>query len=319
MSLEAERSEADLTILQKRWGGIIFIQQGHRPRQPQHPPRVYWMIRDIPHEPGRNQIWRAVQIHRSWAMRLRLEDDPEWRRTLNSYSLTYLLSGRGSLLTPSGVRPLQAGDLLVLFPGIPHAYGPPLGERWDEITLFFSGPLFDGWRGTPPLDPGRPVLRLEPLAYWRNRFQALLYPLARAPHPPGPAEWVRLLDLFSEIAAFTSPSFSESDRLWLEKAQAVLASLNRNHRLGWSEVARRLSVSERTLRRRFEQGLGLSPSRFHRERRIAEARRLLLETDQKIGAIAQALNYANEFHFSRQFKVVTGMTPRAYRLLHRNA
>jgi Response regulator containing CheY-like receiver domain and AraC-type DNA-binding domain len=46
--------------------------------------------------------------------------------------------------------------------------------------------------------------------------------------------------------------------------------------------------------------------------RIAEAKRLLVETNQQISSIAESMGY-NPSYFNRLFKKVTGMTPGQYR------
>ena len=47
--------------------------------------------------------------------------------------------------------------------------------------------------------------------------------------------------------------------------------------------------------------------------RIAEARRLLGETDEPIKSIAKRLGYRDVFFFSRQFRSITGVPPAMYR------
>ena len=39
----------------------------------------------------------------------------------------------------------------------------------------------------------------------------------------------------------------------------------------------------------------------------------LLDSGEKLASVAQKLNFSNEYHYSKQFKSVTGMTPSDYR------
>jgi len=306
-------SARELISLHRKWGGSLFLQTGHRPDQPQTPPRHYWLIFDHSWRPGQNHLSRALRISDSWAMSLRLEETPTYRRTLECFSLTFILKGEGLLLLPNTTYPLRAGDLLILFPGIPHAYGPPPGKRWDEFSLFFGGPVFNAWQGIPPLDPARPVLSLKPTPYWLERFQALVLPIARSRTPLGPRHWIHLLALLSEMAESVSET-EKSETRWFERARALLNDQHNERQLPWPEIARSMGTSERTFRRRFLRLAGCTPARFHEQLRFTEARRLLLETDLKISTIAQRLSFANEYHFSRRFKQVVGLSPRAFRL-----
>jgi len=54
------------------------------------------------------------------------------------------------------------------------------------------------------------------------------------------------------------------------------------------------------------------------ERRMAEARRLLLETNQSVDQIAEAVGYFNRRHFSRQFLRLHNATPQAWRKAHQS-
>lgn len=53
------------------------------------------------------------------------------------------------------------------------------------------------------------------------------------------------------------------------------------------------------------------------ERRIEKAKELLITTEDTAGNIARSVGYASEYHFSRKFKEITGMTPNKYRKWNR--
>ncbi|RYG47723.1 hypothetical protein EON79_06540, partial [bacterium] len=59
-------------------------------------------------------------------------------RVFGAYALVLILEGGGRFMDALGTKAkVQAGDLLVLFPEVPHAYGPKRAERgparWDEM------------------------------------------------------------------------------------------------------------------------------------------------------------------------------------------
>lgn len=307
-----------LEALAARHGGVCSVQHGRDAPRPLKPPRRYWLIVDQPPGAEPNAIRSAARIDKSWGMALRLQSDPGYRRRLDSMSMTYLLRGRGTFFDPSGKRPVRAGHLLLLFPGIPHAYCPKPGGRWDEINLFFQGPVFEAWRGAGLLDPAQPVQRLEPIAYWLDRIQDAVLPLAGGGRRQTPQDWGRLTALIGDmIAAWRQvPRAPESD--WLARACRALDAIPPGADPDWPALARTLGVSPRTLRRKFTRLHGETPCAFLGRRRIEQAQRRLLESDDKMADIAQALRFENEFHFSRRFKRFTGLSPRAYRDLHRN-
>ncbi len=322
MNSSADRSRrldtGSLQALAARHGGSLFVQYGHNPARPQKPPRLFWLMFDQPRHPHPNFIRNASCIARSWAMTLRLHENPRHRRTLDCLSMTYVLKGRGRFLDPAGEHDVHAGDVLLLFPGTPHAYGPPDGERWDEINVSFGGPVFESWQRPDMLDPARPVRRLEPVDYWRQRFLQVLLPMAGAGNIQTPKDWGRLVELIAEMCTAWQRPPLNADTVWLERARHCLCGLPTAHDVNWHAVARDLGVSERGFRRKFKLLAGMTPGQFCSRHRIEQARRLLLESDAKVADIALALRFVNEFHFSRRFKQLTGLSPRAYRESHRN-
>jgi len=78
-------------------------------------------------------------------------------------------------------------------------------------------------------------------------------------------------------------------------------------------LARAVNSSPSHLTALFRQAIGCPPMR-HRERiQMEHAKRLLLSTGLPIKAIADAIGYANPFHFSTRFRAVVGRSPRAFR------
>jgi len=80
-----------------------------------------------------------------------------------------------------------------------------------------------------------------------------------------------------------------------------------------AELAKRAGLSRSQFTRRFATDTGLSPERFLIQARIERAAQLLRETDMSIGQIADAMGYCDVFHFSRQYRQVTGQTASAFR------
>jgi len=80
-----------------------------------------------------------------------------------------------------------------------------------------------------------------------------------------------------------------------------------------AEVAQVAGVHPMHLARLFRQRYGYSMGEFVRRRRIAWACGQLASSDEGLAAIALAAGFADQAHFSRTFRRVTGCTPRWYR------
>jgi AraC family transcriptional regulator, transcriptional activator FtrA len=83
--------------------------------------------------------------------------------------------------------------------------------------------------------------------------------------------------------------------------------------LSVDDLAAHLSVSPRTLARRFADQLGTSPGAWLLSRRVIEARTLLEETDLPVEAIAARVGLASAVNLRRRFRSQVGTTPGAYR------
>ncbi|UOZ06815.1 helix-turn-helix domain-containing protein [Amycolatopsis sp. WQ 127309] len=83
--------------------------------------------------------------------------------------------------------------------------------------------------------------------------------------------------------------------------------------LSVGDLAAHLSVSPRTLARRFAEQLGTSPGAWLLSRRVAEARTLLEETDLPVEAVAARVGLTSAVNLRRRFRTLVGTTPGAYR------
>ncbi len=80
-----------------------------------------------------------------------------------------------------------------------------------------------------------------------------------------------------------------------------------------SDLARLLDMSQFHFSRLFKQSIGMSPYQYLIQQRVERAKRLLKQTDQFISDIALDCGFNSHSHLSKQFRQLTGMTPRAYR------
>ena len=164
-----------------------------------------------------------------------------------------------------------------------------------------------------------PVCHLEPVDQWSNRFQDLFgasRPLAQS---EAIVEICRFLNLVAEIVksvSFQDPVTSESP--WLTQTR-VLLEANLGQPLDLTGVAQQVGMSYDSLRRRFQQQMGLSPARYRAMKRIDAACLMLQRTDMTHQAIAASLGFADEFHFYKRFKQLKGIAPREFRRRLRNA
>lgn len=83
------------------------------------------------------------------------------------------------------------------------------------------------------------------------------------------------------------------------------------------DIARQVARSSSHLRRVVRELTGETVMQWVEERRMVEARRLLLETDDKVEIVAEKVGYRDGGYFRRRFRVAHGMPPQPWRQLNR--
>ena len=77
-----------------------------------------------------------------------------------------------------------------------------------------------------------------------------------------------------------------------------------------SQVCEKFAITERTLQRLTARRIGLSPKWLIQRRRLHEAAERLAEVEKPdLARVAADLGYADQAHFGRDFRTVTGLTP----------
>jgi len=100
-----------------------------------------------------------------------------------------------------------------------------------------------------------------------------------------------------------------------ESIEKILDYLNVNldSNLSIKQMANMAGLCERRFRQVFEIVTGLSPKKYVELLRMRTAEGLLKHTHISINEISITLGYASQFHFSKAFKKVYGISPSQYR------
>jgi AraC-like DNA-binding protein len=86
-----------------------------------------------------------------------------------------------------------------------------------------------------------------------------------------------------------------------------------HHEITNRQLAAISNMSLRAFERQFLAAFHLTPQRFLRKLRLRLASRALMSTDESLAEIALKCGFADQSHFSREFRRQFGRTPRAYR------
>jgi AraC-like DNA-binding protein len=236
-------------------------------------------------------------------------------RAYHGGGLILVTRGEGIYKDAKGKKTkLQRGDAILVFPGMPHWYGPQKGQIWDEIYVAFEGPMFDSWFSAGLLDATKPIRHLGKeiddksswLLLWIEQFVDLREPAKQI------KAMVSLLQFFSEIALGEGHVVGDRDA-WLTKAQTYL-SYDLKGPIDLNGVAKDMNMSYEAFRKRFQAHASQSPLRFRNEKKVEAAKQLIRYAPQSSNReVAEALGFSDEFHFSKRFRQIAGVSPNAFR------
>lgn len=91
----------------------------------------------------------------------------------------------------------------------------------------------------------------------------------------------------------------------------IYANLERDIQL--ADLAGLLGMSQFHFSHLFKQSIGTSPYQYLLQQRIERAKQLLKQTDRSIMDIALECGFNSHSHLGKQFRQLTGMTPKRYR------
>jgi len=231
----------------------------------------------------------------------------------NQHTLILTLSGKGMLDIAGQSSYLQAGTVAWLDSSMLYSHGcEPRSSHWSYLWLGFVGhgldTLFDNLGvGANPVFETAQQHDLRPL------FESIL----REVETGSFLAESRCFALLAQLVSILVSERADGDDLSsaVQRLQRVVETVRANLSHAWSvaDLAAAANLSQAQLFRRFRQRMGTTPLDWLRHERVSAAKRLLVVTDEKIGAIATKCGYPDPFHFARDFKKLAGVTPSEFR------
>lgn len=286
-----------------------------------------------------NRQWQTLQglhsvtVPSSQPMGVAVSHGGHFQGPSNSYSqawLIFLEAGLGWYQLGHRKLSAAAGDLILVAPGeVVDLQGLQQTRNW--IVMFDASwitPVSPGlYRQRPnPLDlpillrfegikTGQYSMPLSDRSRWRERLQLLERELTE--RLPGHLESVHalLLLLLIDLARIAMPQPENYSPQYRPLLKQVFRFIDAHYReqIGLSEVAKSVGRSPAYLTDLVRRETGRTVVSWIIDRRMAEARCLLLETDHTIQKIAETLGYLDSGHFIRQFRQCHGTTPQTWR------
>lgn len=101
------------------------------------------------------------------------------------------------------------------------------------------------------------------------------------------------------------------ERQLLQVLEYINESLDQDIKL--ADLAALLGMSQFHFSHLFKQSIGTAPYQYLLQQRVERAKQLLKQPDRSITNIAFLCGFSSHSHFSKQFRQLAGVTPKAYR------
>ncbi|WP_309399806.1 AraC family transcriptional regulator [Cerasicoccus maritimus] len=267
-----------------------------------HEPASYYRGVEAPERPRVNNLITFLRTNRET-----LQQKNFYNRSHHRNVLILVLKTTGSVIVDGAEHPLKPGQGYLVRPFQFHHY---LNLQNEELRwLFFT---FDLEQGAEQLDHLCHSM-LQPnetdLEIWRN-----IVDCTRRREVTAQREALPLLDTLLYRLANThyGNTTKHPPATWIAKVEGYIVE---SVSAGWTidEIARKVGLSERQLRSRFQTEMGINIRDYRANFQLNRAINLLRDSNNSVGQIAELCGFNSQAVFNRFIKRETNLTPLALR------
>ena len=241
---------------------------------------------------------------------LDMMNPPRKLRIFKFYAISHMYEGTGFHYSQTtGLRRITPGDCIITTPDTIQLYGACKNADnlpYVEDNICFAGPLADHFFRSGVIKDSIIKIGTE---------RKLLPIIDKALDPSRDSQIAANIMLINFLTSIyiesrKTPSSDINVKLKLLTEQMIQ---DPSHWWTVEEMADFCGVCCSYFRAAFHQYAGLSPKLYADKIKIGIATEKLIKTDLKIQELAHLLGYVDQYHFSRRFKQIVGLSPLQYR------
>ena len=238
----------------------------------------------------------------------------------NHYLFHYVISGTGTLTAENSRREsvtynVKSGQGFMPFPHQICTYIADSELPWEYTWLEFDGLKVKEFIETAGLTMNTPIYRPRHKDIAQQMTDEMLYIANHSQESP--LHLIGHLYLFLDYLAKSnsSPIQTQGNRMRDFYIKEALSFIEQNFQndISVEDIAAFCNLNRSYFGKIFRDTVGISPQEFLISYRMSKAGELLKMTSLSIADIGNAVGYPNQLHFSRAFKNVYGVSPRAWR------
>ena len=230
-------------------------------------------------------------------------------RILPDFQVVYITRGEGVFSSGGVTYKINPGSLMLLIPGIKHAYKPTPEIGWHEYWVGFRGAHFERLLEEGFFSPEKcffetglydPILSLFSQIIEEVKIQRPLYQMKAC---------AAILGLIAEVLTRDrrkdQPNYYQQI---VEKAKYLMES-NIFSLINLSDISDQLGISTSRFNEIFKTYTSMTPYQYYIHIKIHKSKRLLEQKELSVKEVAYKMGFDDQNHFSRLFKNKTGVSP----------
>lgn len=238
------------------------------------------------------------------------------------YLFHYVISGTGTLYAENSKKesieyPVKSGQGFLIFPHQICTYVADSDLPWEYTWLEFDGLKAKELIDMAGLSPDNPVYKPRYKDLAQQMADEMLYITRHSQESPFHliGHLYLFLDYLTRSHSLPLSLSKQGGRMrdFYIKESISFIEQNFQNDISVEDIASFCGLNRSYFGKIFHDTVGKSPQEFLISYRMSKAGELLKLTSLSIADIGNAVGYPNQLHFSRAFKNVYGISPRAWR------
>lgn len=260
---------------------------------------------------------RVTDLGQFWEAKRHLMTRP---KGISAHVWIYCLAGRGGAEVGGKQYALGAGDLIVLPAKKAHRYFADPDIPWTIFWFHITGERAADHAAALGLSLANPVLHAPATDELQRAFEDVhrhaLDGFTDAGMLAVATSFIRMVGMFRLGARSRNEKVRGSEDRLAQVVDAIQQDLLQPWTVG--AMAKSAAMSVAHFSERFKTQTGMSPMAYVIHLRMQRAAALLQWAEAPVAEVAARVGYEDAYYFSRLFRSVFGVSPRAYRK-HLNA
>lgn len=238
----------------------------------------------------------------------------------NNYLFHYVISGKGTLQADQngsheGIYQINPGCGFLIEPGQINTYFADKDEPWEYTWVEFGGLRAREILENAGLSCASPVFSPVSPEAGEHLKEEMLYLIQHSQEAPLHLIGHLYLIMDALVQGSSAKKKIQNGKLSDFYTKEAISFIGQNYSLPITveDMAQRCNLDRSYFGKIFKETIGQSPQEFLIRFRMSKAAELLTTTDTSIGNISIQVGYPDQLHFSRAFKKIYHISPRAYR------